>query len=624
MDFSRKRFTLTLLILPLLLTLFSQPGYGVWTTILNEHFDNDQRVPVQRFPWNTPFQNPNVRWYYNPMNPYYRASGDHRSFSSWGWQDLIFNTNVVARADFPGAIWCAYTNGTNVDNPRWPEDDDYMLGQRAWAWWGPMDLRNAVSASVSWWMNIDLENFSSDSLSVVVFNDPDLATIPANRSYNQANFRTNQPFGAMRDPDGEFAGISSFNSTTGDWVQRSFNLNDLRILNAGGDVTDSVSYLGQRNIYIAFVWNTDSIGIVGKGAFVDDVVIGMDNGLFDLRVDSLRYGYQDGEGTFWSPTPPGYLEPTKFRMLWRADGPGETPAFRITCTLNGEEIFAEERQIVAGVDSTYISETSDYWIAIPDTHVVVWTIDPGDNGGAVRESDEGNNIGTSTFEVPWTPPPVMEWEQPEQDIIGVPINIPIELTVAISDSNEGDNSLTGYLFFTRDTTGLAADPLHIFDFTPITFRFDLPQGDWIFSWNLEEAVAAGALSVDDTIFVAGFVSDGIPNNFDVKVFGARIAVLPPASVRQHLELAETPFLMRAFPNPFNSEIKIDYSISSPGEVRLTVFDLAGRAVATIVEGRMEVGSYIVSWKPAGLGAGVYLIRLNTGTNIALQKVVYTP
>lgn len=79
-----------------------------------------------------------------------------------------------------------------------------------------------------------------------------------------------------------------------------------------------------------------------------------------------------------------------------------------------------------------------------------------------------------------------------------------------------------------------------------------------------------------------------------------------------------PFRLHAAePNPFAATTTIRFDTPAELRVRLTVFDLAGRRVATLVDGRVGAGSHVARWAgtDAGgrpLGAGVYLYRLEAG------------
>jgi len=82
-----------------------------------------------------------------------------------------------------------------------------------------------------------------------------------------------------------------------------------------------------------------------------------------------------------------------------------------------------------------------------------------------------------------------------------------------------------------------------------------------------------------------------------------------------------------YPNPFNPTTAISYIVPAPGaEVRLTVYDLAGRVVRTLVEGAEQGGEHVVVWHgrdDAGrpVGSGVYFYRLVVGDESVERKMV---
>ncbi|MCY4605823.1 MAG: T9SS type A sorting domain-containing protein, partial [Gemmatimonadetes bacterium] len=69
-----------------------------------------------------------------------------------------------------------------------------------------------------------------------------------------------------------------------------------------------------------------------------------------------------------------------------------------------------------------------------------------------------------------------------------------------------------------------------------------------------------------------------------------------------------------FPNPFNASTQIAYDIASPGPVRLTIYNILGQPIRTLVNQFQPAGSYQVRWdardqQGTALAAGVYLMRL---------------
>ena len=68
-------------------------------------------------------------------------------------------------------------------------------------------------------------------------------------------------------------------------------------------------------------------------------------------------------------------------------------------------------------------------------------------------------------------------------------------------------------------------------------------------------------------------------------------------------------LSQNFPNPFNAATSINYSLSKPGPVSLTVYNVNGQRVATLVEGVQEAGEHEVVWEAPNLPSGIYFYRL---------------
>jgi len=77
----------------------------------------------------------------------------------------------------------------------------------------------------------------------------------------------------------------------------------------------------------------------------------------------------------------------------------------------------------------------------------------------------------------------------------------------------------------------------------------------------------------------------------------------------------------AFPNPFNSITNIAFEISHAGYVNVSVYDLAGRLIDTVIERELTAGQYVTSIDASALGTGVYILRLETKQGSKTQKLV---
>ncbi|MCC6475463.1 T9SS type A sorting domain-containing protein [bacterium] len=79
--------------------------------------------------------------------------------------------------------------------------------------------------------------------------------------------------------------------------------------------------------------------------------------------------------------------------------------------------------------------------------------------------------------------------------------------------------------------------------------------------------------------------------------------------------------LSAFPNPFNSSVKIEYEIARAGEIELSVFNTLGQKVETLFEGRASFGKHEATWSPSG-SSGVYFVKLVSGDLQESRKILY--
>jgi beta-galactosidase len=80
-------------------------------------------------------------------------------------------------------------------------------------------------------------------------------------------------------------------------------------------------------------------------------------------------------------------------------------------------------------------------------------------------------------------------------------------------------------------------------------------------------------------------------------------------------------LHQNYPNPFNPTTIISWQMPVAGHVRLTIYDLLGRAVATLVNEVRNPGTSTAQWNAAGLASGVYLCQLQAGSFVASKKLM---
>jgi hypothetical protein len=80
-------------------------------------------------------------------------------------------------------------------------------------------------------------------------------------------------------------------------------------------------------------------------------------------------------------------------------------------------------------------------------------------------------------------------------------------------------------------------------------------------------------------------------------------------------------LSQNYPNPFNPTTAIAFQLPNASRVTLTVFNVLGQKVATLVNSNMAAGSHTVSFDAKGLASGMYFYRLEAGTFTATKKMM---
>ncbi len=80
-------------------------------------------------------------------------------------------------------------------------------------------------------------------------------------------------------------------------------------------------------------------------------------------------------------------------------------------------------------------------------------------------------------------------------------------------------------------------------------------------------------------------------------------------------------LEQNYPNPFNPWTEISYELSGKMRVKLTIYNVLGREVATLVDDVQPAGSHSAIWNAKGFPSGVYIYKLRSGDLAQVKKMV---
>jgi hypothetical protein len=149
------------------------------------------------------------------------------------------------------------------------------------------------------------------------------------------------------------------------------------------------------------------------------------------------------------------------------------------------------------------------------------------------------------------------------------------------------------------------------------------------SWNLPSARAVSPGGVDSsfTKVIAGFKNGGGDDCFSLysvgngtNLYSSRLCFIA-TGIQNSNEVPKVYSLSQNYPNPFNPSTTIKFDIPKQGVVKLTVFDILGNEVATLENGTMQAGSYIVDFNTTNLSSGVYFYKLTSGNFTDTKKML---
>ena len=191
------------------------------------------------------------------------------------------------------------------------------------------------------------------------------------------------------------------------------------------------------------------------------------------------------------------------------------------------------------------------------------------------------------------------------DMIGTPIDSSITITVDLDEAIdttvtlcvEGDTSFT-----------------HVMDTTTLSFDFSAWLGDSLYMY-LDLSSSSDTFSYKPLRYNVNYA-------YDQTVFNDKTYTF---NVNQVVGIANYPdemdhILMNCYPNPFNPSTAISFQLPTFSDVKLSIYNLLGRKVATLVDMPMEKGAYQINWNAGAYPSGVYVARLQAGSEISLQKL----
>jgi hypothetical protein len=144
-----------------------------------------------------------------------------------------------------------------------------------------------------------------------------------------------------------------------------------------------------------------------------------------------------------------------------------------------------------------------------------------------------------------------------------------------------------------------------------------PSGGQLLAGVSPNWVTSGDVNTDGAPDLV--VSNGLSGRISV-LMGIPCPVLGVDPVRPRPATQLT--VLESQPNPFQVSLKIRFVLPEAGPVNAEVLDLAGRRVATLLDGgELTAGEHTLNWMPAGarVHAGLYLVRIRARDQSAIAR-----
>ena len=129
-----------------------------------------------------------------------------------------------------------------------------------------------------------------------------------------------------------------------------------------------------------------------------------------------------------------------------------------------------------------------------------------------------------------------------------------------------------------------------------------------------------------TISAPDFVGEGTitvtVTDLDEGSIQASITVIVETAVSNELDEMPLEFrLEQNYPNPFNPSTNISFSIPKASMVRMSVYDMLGRNISTLVNERKAAGRYTIRFEAGNLSSGTYIYRIEAGSFTQTKKLM---
>jgi len=113
----------------------------------------------------------------------------------------------------------------------------------------------------------------------------------------------------------------------------------------------------------------------------------------------------------------------------------------------------------------------------------------------------------------------------------------------------------------------------------------------------------------------------VQSNLNSNVYGETPITSGDATVLDKNAVPEYFSLSKNYPNPFNPVTNIDFSIPSDSHILISVYDMQGREIETLVNDFYQTGYYTINWDAKDNASGIYILNMTTNKFSTNQKLM---
>lgn len=138
-----------------------------------------------------------------------------------------------------------------------------------------------------------------------------------------------------------------------------------------------------------------------------------------------------------------------------------------------------------------------------------------------------------------------------------------------------------------------------------------------------DEVAYGVFPTDDGGYAFAGLGDNRAGNTNHDFLLIKTG---PDPVNNYVKLLDPAYpssvtLHSPYPNPFNSRVKINYTLGTTQDVSVKIFDLSGRLVTILHEGKISLGNHFVTWNAVDAPTGTYICKVAGAGEETSRKLV---